>query len=121
MSNGRLEYEQCRATLRSGEQCRGRALTNGLCWAHDPAVSKDQAKGGRARSNAARSIKAMPAKLQPVASLLTTAMARTFQGHMDPRQATALAALAGAYIRVVESGEFELKVRELEQRLATAG
>lgn len=115
MSNTPADRLQCRALrAKTGEPCRGRAIADGLCWAHQPQAQQWRAKGGHERSNAARSVKALPERLRPVADVLSTAMTRTFRGDMDPRVATALASLAGAYVRVVTAGDFEARLAALE-------
>lgn len=114
MSNTQAPHEHCRATRRDGSPCKGRPIANGLCFAHSAATQETRTKGGHARSNAARSMKAMPERLRPVADLLSVSMARTFAGTLKPQQATAIAALASAYVRVVQTGEMEERLRALE-------
>jgi hypothetical protein len=53
-----------------------------------------------------------------VAGVLESALAKTFEGRMKPQVASALAALAGAYVRVVSAGEIEQRVADLERALA---
>ena len=58
----------------------------------------------------------MPARLRPVAILLETALEEVHAGTLDPRQATAMAFIAGALVRVITSGEMEERMRALEAR-----
>src|SRR5262249_19117049 len=118
MSNERAPYEYCRATRANGEPCRGRALASGLCFAHDPAMNRNQSKGGRNRSNAARSYKHLPGHLRPVADILAGALHEVHTGALDPRAASAMASLASALVRVVTAGEYEDRLRAIEQSLA---
>lgn len=114
MSDQPAERVRCRAMRRDNQPCKGTAIANGLCFAHQPEAGEWRVKGGQASSNAARSIKAMPERLKPVAELLSVAMARTFNGTLKPQQATAIAALASAFCRVVQTGELEERLRTLE-------
>jgi hypothetical protein len=89
---------------------------------HDPArqeaVAAIRAKGGQGKSRIARVEKLVPATLRPVLALLLDALTETRRGELDPRTAGALAALAGAIVRVYSAGEIEQRVRELEERTA---
>lgn len=49
--------------------------------------------------------------------MLSEAMGDTKTGKMEPKIAQALAALAGALVRVVGAGEMEERVRELERQM----
>ena len=109
---------RCQATRVNGEPCRASAQANGLCFGHQPDAATNRAKGGRNRSNAARSLKSLPERLRPVADMLATAMDETYSGVMEPKKAQALASLAGAMVRVVTSGEMEERLRTLEAALA---
>lgn len=120
MSNSLADPQQCRATRKDGSQCRGQATASGYCFAHDPAASEGRARGGRNRSRAARSIKALPERLRPIADTLAGALDEVHRGELDPRQATAMAALAGAYVRVLTAGEYESRIRALETAMRDA-
>lgn len=122
MSTTRPPDDYCRATRRDGSPCQGRALADtGLCFAHSAATKETRGRGGRNRSNAARSLKALPARLQPVADLLADALDEVHSGALDPRAASAMAALAGAYVRVLAAGEIEARLAALEAALAGRG
>jgi hypothetical protein len=109
----------CAAQRRDGTPCQGRPLAESpYCFGHQPGANAARAKGGRQRSNVARAAKAVPPKLQVVAGVLESALAKTFEGRMKPQVASALAALAGAYVRVVSAGEIEQRVADLERALA---
>lgn len=114
MSDTPVERVRCRAIRRDNQPCKGTAIANGLCFAHQPQAEEWRVKGGQASSNAARSMKAMPERLRPVAELLSVSMVRTFAGTLKPQQATAIAALASAYVRVIQTGELEERLRALE-------
>lgn len=111
----------CRATRRDGTPCKGKPLADGLCFAHQANAQANRAKGGRNRSNAARSLKALPQRLQPVADLLCQAIEDVRDEKLDPRAASAMAALAGALVRVVAAGELEQRLEALERVVTGAG
>jgi hypothetical protein len=74
--------------------------------------------GGRNKRAAHRLDRLTPEGLRPVLDRLLDAMARVDEGKMDPKQATALAALAGAVCRVYEmaslEGDLQAALRRLE-------
>jgi hypothetical protein len=109
---------RCPAITRSGQPCRARATANGWCVAHTPAAAEWRAKGGRATRRSERAARLLPARLQPVAALLDTALREVYEGTLEPKQATAMAALAGALVRVVTAGEVEERLRAIEAALA---
>lgn len=114
MSTAPAISQQCLATRKDGTPCQGTATASGYCFAHDPASREARAKGGRNRSNAARSLRMLPERLRPIADKLAAALDEVHSGVLDPRQASAMAALAGALVRVVQAGELEDRVRDLE-------
>lgn len=59
----------------------------------------------------------LPERLRPIADTLAGALDEVHRGELDPRQATAMAALAGALVRVVTAGEYEERLRTLEAAL----
>jgi hypothetical protein len=112
----------CQATRKDGTPCEGKPIGDtGCCFAHQPEAREWKAKGGRNRSNAARSYRSLPERLKPAAEMLSRAMDETRDGTMEPRVATALAALAGALVRVVQSGELEQRLIALEAMVSRPG
>ena len=73
-------------------------------------------KGGHAKSRAERAGKLLPARLQPMVSLLEDALGEVHRGELDPRAASAMASLAGALVRAMTAGELEERLRALEDR-----
>jgi hypothetical protein len=71
--------------------------------------------------NAALSLKALSERLRPVADMLSQALEVVLAGDLDPRQASAMAALAGALVRVVNAGEREERLRALESTALAVG
>ncbi len=111
----------CTAIRRDGAPCTARVLgDSSSCWAHDPELGEHRrqvrALGGKGRSNAARAEKLMPARLRPVCDRLEGALTDVLSGTLDPRQASAAAALARALVAVLTAGELEQRVRDLESR-----
>lgn len=114
MTNTRATSDQCRASRRDGSPCGGRPLADGLCFAHSTATDETRRRGGHNRSRAARSLKMLPERLRPVADILSKALEEVYGGELEPRQASAMAAIAGALVRVIQAGEMEERVRVLE-------
>lgn len=118
MSDTPADREHCRAVRANGEPCKGRPLAGGLCFAHQPSAQANRAKGGHARSNAARSMKAIPERLRPVAELLASALQEVHAGTLAPTQATAMASVASALVKVMMAGDLEERMRALEAALS---
>jgi len=77
--------------------------------------------GGYNSARAARLGKLVPPRLMSVYGRLEEALGQVHRGELDPRAATAMAALAGAMVRVLTSGELEERVRRLEAASPQAG
>ncbi|MCL5108784.1 MAG: hypothetical protein M1401_07965 [Chloroflexi bacterium] len=115
------EQRRCTATRRDGRPCAAQALpSEPYCWAHSPTLAeqrqRSRAKGGRNSAKAARLRKLTPPRLLPVFDRLETALDEVHTGALDPRAATAMAALARALATLLTAGELEERVRLLEQR-----
>jgi len=115
-----MERETCAGTRKDGTECRARRLRNSrLCFAHDPTLRDKRheayAAGGRAKSTEARLTKLMPASLKPILDLLMTSVSEVHAGDLDPRQASAMASLAGAIGRLYETAALEERLEALEK------
>ena len=108
---------RCQATRRDGTTCRAPANGDtGLCIGHGPASStKTRQQGGYARSNVARMAKVLPSRMRPVLEKLERAVQEVHDGALTPQQASAMATLASAIVRVMHSADLEERVRDLEQ------
>ena len=116
-SAGKTLVERCPARRKDGEPCRARAGASGYCVGHDPASGAARAKGGRNTRRAARALRRVPERLRPVADMLASALEEVHSGALEPRRASAMAAVAGALVRVAQSGEMEERVRALEAQV----
>ena len=119
MQADRGNTRQCSATRVNGSACRAFVLPDSaFCFTHDPAKAAERearnAKGGRYRSNAARLHAAMPPRLTAIYGRLEQALDDLLAGRLNPRVATAAAALASAMVRVFADGELEERLRRLE-------
>lgn len=89
------------------------------CFAHDPAKAAARAvaraKGGANSATRARLTRLVPGTLRLVIATLLEALDKVYDGDLDPRQATAMAALAGAIVRAYGVGVLEERVAELER------
>ena len=108
--------QRCTSTRRDGLPCTAQAGTSGYCIGHDPGALDARRKGGHAASRAERAGKLLPARLQPMVSLLEDALGEVHRGELDPRAASAMASLAGALVRAIMAGELEERLRALEDR-----
>jgi hypothetical protein len=108
--------QRCTSTRRDGLPCTAQAGTSGYCIGHDPGALDARRKGGHATSRAERAGKLLPARLQPMVSLLEYALGEVHRGELDPRAASAMASLAGALVRAMTAGELEERLRALEDR-----
>ncbi len=116
-----METRRCRGIRRDGAPCQAPPHTIGLsgyCWAHDPAKAAAQraarAKGGRHKATAARAEKLVPATLRPTLATLLAAVDEVQDGRLAPGQASAMASLAGAIVRLYQTGVLEERIASLE-------
>ena len=110
---------RCAATRRDGSPCTTQVVGDGrFCFAHSPELAtkrrEAQQRGGQNRATAKRLSKLMPIRLVPIWGQLEQALADVLDGSLDPRQATAAAALARALAAVLQVGELEQRLRDLE-------
>jgi hypothetical protein len=115
------ESKRCTGTRKDGTPCGAAVMGPGsLCYAHDPArsVERDQArrKGGRNSATSARIDRLVPATLRPMIGSLLDALDEVHAGTLDPKQASAMAALAGAVTRAYGVGVLEERVQALESQ-----
>ena len=89
--------QHCVSTRRDEAPFTAQAGASGYCIGHDPGAMEARRKGGHAKSRAERTAKLLPARLQPKVSLLEDALGEVHRGELDPRAASAMASLAGAF------------------------
>ena len=77
-------------------------------------------KGGRNRSSAVRLRGLMPPRLTPAFDQLEVALADVLAGELDPKQATAAAAVARAMATLLSVGEMEERMRRIEAGMRDA-
>jgi hypothetical protein len=114
------DTRKCIALRRDGEPCGGQALpTENKCWAHSDTLAekRDAARrrGGANTAKSARLQRLMPRDLRPVFDALALALEQVHAGELDHRRATAMASVATAMVRVLSAGEFEARLRALEE------
>jgi hypothetical protein len=111
--------ERCQAVRTDGAPCTAPVVRNGCCIGHQGDENAAwRAKGGAATSNAERAAKALPSTLRPVLGVLLSALAKVATKDYTPAQGGAMAALAGAIVRVFLAGEQEARLQELELSVA---
>jgi hypothetical protein len=93
-----------------------------FCYAHDAtrATERDQArrKGGTNSATRARLDRLVPATLRPMIGSLLEALDEVHAGTLDPRQASAMASLAGAITKAYGVGVLEERLTALEEARA---
>ncbi len=115
----RSNPKQCRGVRKDGTPCTAKVMGPGtLCYAHDPAraTERDEArrKGGTGRATRARLDRLVPATLRPMIASLLGALDEVYRGDLDPKQASAMASLAGAITKAYSLGVLEERVQVLE-------
>ncbi len=89
-----------------------------VCLFHDAdrqaALTEARRAGGRAGRKATRLQRLMPATLKPMLETLMDALNETHTGTLEPQRATAMAALAGAIVKVYGQGQLEERLERLE-------
>ncbi len=116
-----MEERRCQGIRRDSTPCQAPANTvgaNGYCWAHDPtnaaARREAQARGGRNKRTAIRADKLVPGVLRPVLDILLASVDEVKDGRLTTQQASALASLAGAIVKVYQAGTLEERIQALE-------
>ncbi len=110
----------CAGVRKDGTPCRTVATADGYCFAHSEAckarTDAARVEGGRNSSKVARARRRMGADLHDIAKLLEDAMRDVAKGAMLPQQGSALASLAGAWVRLHEHAEVVEELEELRAR-----
>jgi len=116
--------DRCLGQTKDGTSCAAKPLPGSdRCPWHDPAWADRRQewskKGGRAKSNARRAKKSLPADIMTDDELLSwlgVAFRAVIGGKMQPNVGTAAASIAKAMVIVRQSSELEARLLELEQR-----
>lgn len=93
-------------------------MRTGYCIAHAPESQQWRSRGGTHSRTSERAARLLPARLRPVADLLERAVMECYRGELPERRLVALAAGARALVAVIQAGEVEERVRELERHVA---
>lgn len=107
----------CQAITRRGEPCKAYASASGFCPLHSENSHGLHVLGGQCRSNAHRLETRMSPTLRPIVDLLKRAAREVYSKEITPSQATALASVATALVKTVESAELQVQLDVLEKRL----
>ena len=112
---------ECRGRRKDGRPCTSPLVgPTGYCFAHDPeraaARAAAQERGGQGRAAVVRLHRLCPPRLVPVFEALVQALEEVHAGTLKPAQGLAIAALARAAVAVLQAGELEARLRELEAR-----
>lgn len=118
MNEGTSE-RQCSATTRKGTPCRTRALPGrDYCGLHSPEAVEGRRRGGVNRSNAQRGLQLMPPDLKQVAELVSVAIRQVYDGDLEPRQLSSMAAGTTALCKVLEVALLRTEVDALRDQVA---
>jgi len=115
---------RCHGWKATGPRCGSFAGYSGFCNAHEPdgrMVKSGNSRTGPYSRGANKLMKLIPTQLRPVFEKLVGAMQDVYTGAITPSQATALAALATASVRVLMAGELEQRLRALDAATITDG
>ncbi len=117
----RTEPKRCAGVRKDGSPCGATVMGTGdFCYAHDVTrtTERDQArrKGGANSATRARLDRLVPATLRDMIADLLEAMSDVRAGTLDPRQASALAALGGVVTRAYSVGVLESRIEALEHQ-----
>jgi hypothetical protein len=125
---GFLALAQCQAVKADGNRCGsfGKAIpeVGGVyCFQHDPRRSPAErrerarfaARQQRGKHSPQRLKRMLPPRLVDVYEKLEEAMGGLLEGSFPPTRATAMATVATAMVRVLERGEHEQMLRDLER------
>ena len=104
----------CSATTLSGTRCRGWPDGSGFCPAHRPDAHEVRVLGGKSRSRQLQLERRLPSRLRPVLDMLARSIAEVHEGTLKPSQASAIAALASALVKISEYAELEIRLTSLE-------
>jgi hypothetical protein len=96
---------------------------SGYCFAHDPALERDRRaareRGGRASANVVRLRRHLgPSALGSVFDRLLDALSEVHDETLSPARGSAMASIARALVAVLEVGELEERIQQLEAKLA---
>jgi hypothetical protein len=121
MDDGRSRPKHCAGVRKDGQACQGPVLDGGRwCFAHDPTRAAERqaarTKGGHNRGAVVRLRRLCPPRLVPIFDQLAAALQEVHDGTLSPPQATAMASLARAMCALLQAGELEERLRELEGR-----
>ncbi|MGD9892791.1 MAG: hypothetical protein AB7U18_16040, partial [Dehalococcoidia bacterium] len=102
----------CQAPRKDGAPCKAViVLTSGYCALHDPdrqaEVQAARVRGGHGKAKTARAARLVPSMLRPVLATVLDALGEVHRGELEPKQAQAMAALAGAAVRLYTAGVVE--------------
>jgi hypothetical protein len=113
------DTSRCSTPRRDGSPCRAPAQPGrDTCIFHDGGrqdeIRAARQAGGRNKATPARVSKLLPASLKPTLAALFTALDEVHAGTLQPSQATAMAALAGAISRIYATSALEERLAALE-------
>lgn len=113
---------RCSATRkRDGKPCTAKARFDGSCIGHREGAAEARRKGGAATSNVAKLQRLLPTELQPTVEMLIQTMTAVRAGKVAPAVGTALASMANALIKVLDSGETSERLKAIEEKLDGGG
>ena len=118
----------CRAPRNDGQPCRAPALpSRPACWAHDPdqaAAAREARARGAAKGNRTRALRAgQPRFDNPRALVMFTAtvLDGVLSGKIPPDVGRVVLYGVSIQRQLLESGDLERRVVELERRIAAGG
>src|SRR5579875_1447738 len=103
---------QCNAFRKDGSRCEAAiVLPSGFCPMHDPdrqaEVAAIRRAGGHGKATSSRLARRVPPSLRPVLTQLLDGIGEVHDGTLAPGQASGMAALATAAVRIFAAVEVE--------------
>jgi hypothetical protein len=122
MENSQADKKKCKGAKPDGSCCTVAALPGSdFCFFHDPARAGErqeaQALGGRRHCMKTLNADAPDVKVedcQDVRLLIAETINQVRKGAIDPRVANAVGYLANVFIKAVEQGDLESRLKEIE-------
>ncbi len=109
------ETQRCQALKSNGQPCTANAGSMGFCIGHRAESSEWRTRGGYGSRRANRAEKLLPSRLRPVITMLERALGEVHKGEITPQQATAMARITAVLISAYSAGEFEERLRAVEE------
>ena len=119
MKKNRSEF-YCKAKTQAGKACRAAAMAGGLCFFHaNPTKAAELGRiGGRRNARTPAVLPPTPLLDTPeqIREMMQRVFVETYCGQLGPRIAAVLDRLLNTQLRVMESANFDERLKRVEER-----